>query len=61
VRDKGFDQIATRVFDGLGSAEMCGISLNESRIEVVLADQQAELVSEPTGAAIGTIRAIPVV
>ena len=56
MRDEGFDQIAARVLDGLGAAEMGGIFLNEGRIEVVLADQKAELVAEAAGA---TVRAIP--
>jgi hypothetical protein len=37
---------------------MSGIFLNKDRIEVVLADQEAELVAEPTGTAIGAIRTI---
>ena len=61
MRDEGFDQIAARVLDRFGSAEMCGISLNESRIEIVLADQQAELIPEPAGTTIRSVRAIPAV
>ena len=44
--DEGFDQIAAGVFDGFGAAEMSGISLHETRIEVVVADQKAQLVAE---------------
>ena len=47
--DEGFDQIAAGVFDSFGTAEMGGVCLNEGRIEVVLADQQAKLVAEPLG------------
>ena len=50
--NEGIDQIAARVLDGFGAAEMGGIFLNESWIEVVLADQEAEFVPEPTGAAV---------
>ena len=53
--DEGLDQIAARVLKGFGTAEMSGISLDEGRIEVVLADQKAELVAEPRRT---TIRAV---
>jgi len=53
--DEGLDQFAARVLDCFSAAEMSGIFLNEGRIEVVLPDQQAELVAEPTGAAIRAI------
>ena len=52
VRNERLDQIAARVLDGFGAAEMGGIFLNEGRIEVVLADQEAELIPEPAGAAV---------
>ena len=44
--DEGLDQIAAGVLEGFGTAEMSGVSLDECRIEVVLADQKAELVAE---------------
>ena len=46
MRDEGFDQFATGALESFSAAEVGGISLNESRIEVVLADQKAELVAE---------------
>ncbi len=56
VGDEGFDQIPAGVFEGFGAAEVGGISLDESRIEVVLADQKAELVAEPWLAIIRAVR-----
>ncbi len=47
MRDEGLDQIAAGPAEGFRAAEVCGVSLNESRIEVVLADQQAELIPQP--------------
>jgi hypothetical protein len=40
---------------------MSGIFLNKDRIEVVLPDQKAELVAEPAGTAIRTVRAFTAV
>jgi hypothetical protein len=38
VRNKGLDQIAIRFFQGWRAAEIGGVGLNESGIEIVLAD-----------------------
>src|SRR5713101_9208269 len=40
VRDKGLDQTSIRFFQGWRAAEIGGVCLNESGIEIVLADQQ---------------------
>ena len=44
MRNKGLDQISIRFFQGGRAAEIGGVRLNESRIEIVLADQQTELI-----------------
>jgi hypothetical protein len=44
VRNKGLHQIAIRFFQGWRAAEIGCVCLNESRIEIVLADQQTELI-----------------
>ena len=46
VRDEGFNQVTARLFEGLSTAEVRGVGLNEVGIEVVLPDQQAEPVAE---------------
>ena len=46
MRDEGFYQFAAGTLDGLSTAEMGGVFLNEDRIEVVLADQKAESVAK---------------
>src|SRR5208283_1759567 len=45
--DKGLDQFTAGAAKCRGAAEVCGIGLHEIRIEVVLADQKAELIAEP--------------
>ncbi len=45
--DEGFDQIAAGALEGFGAAEIGGVRFDEIRIEVVLADQKAELIAEP--------------
>src|ERR1700730_8696806 len=45
VRNKGLHQIAIRFFQGWRATEIGGVCLNESGIEIVLADQQTELIS----------------
>src|SRR5258707_15775549 len=40
VRNKGLDQIAVRFFQGWRTAEIGGVCLDESGIEIVLANQQ---------------------
>ena len=44
--DEGFDQITTGFFEGFGAAEVGGVGLHECGIEVVLADQKAELIAQ---------------
>ena len=44
--DEGFDQIPGRFFEGLRAAEVGGIGLNKRGVEIVLADQEAELVTQ---------------
>ena len=44
--DEGFDQIAAGLLKCFGTAEVGGVGLHEVRIEVVLADQKAELIAE---------------
>ena len=44
--DEGFDQVSAGFFEGFGAAEVSGVGLHESGIEVVLADQKAELVAQ---------------
>jgi len=45
--DEGLDQFPAGVAENFGAAEICRVSLDEIRIEVVLADQKAELIPEP--------------
>ena len=59
MRDEGLDQFAARALEGLSAAEVGSVRFNEGRIEVVLADQQAESVAEPSGTGVRTVRAIP--
>ena len=47
VGDKGLDQLTAGAAEGRGAAEVRGISFHEIGIEVVLADQKAELIAEP--------------
>src|ERR1700687_1681759 len=55
VRNKGLDQISIRFLQGWSTAEIGGVCLNESGIEIVLADQQTKLIPQ-TGLAIpGTV------
>ena len=49
--DEGLDQFAAGTLQSLRTAEIGGIGLDQCRIKVVLADQEAELVAE-TGLAI---------
>ncbi len=44
VRDEGLNQISIRFFQGWRAAEISGVCLDESGIEIVLADQQTELI-----------------
>ena len=61
MRDKGFDQLATSALQGFSAAEMGGIGLDEVRIEIVLADQEAELVAEPDRIDIQSIRTVRII
>src|ERR1700738_3920237 len=45
--DKGLDQVPTGSFESFRTAEIRGVRLNEGRIEVVLADQEAQSVPHP--------------
>ena len=45
--DKGLDQFTAGAAEGFRAAEVCGVRFDEIRIEVVLADQEAELIAEP--------------
>jgi hypothetical protein len=48
VRDEGLDlSLYWRRGEGWGSTIISGIGLHEAGIELVLADQQAELIAEP--------------
>ena len=44
--DEGLDQFTAGATESFGTAEVCGIGLHEIRIEVVLADQKAELIPQ---------------
>src|ERR1700690_4243026 len=46
VGDEGFDQLTTGVLECLRAAEVSGIGLHQSGIEVVLADQKTELIPQ---------------
>ena len=45
--DEGLDQFTTGAAEGFRAAEVRRVGLHEIRVEVVLADQQAELIAEP--------------
>jgi len=44
VRNKGLHESAIRFFQGWRAAEIGGVGLDESRIQIVLADQKTELI-----------------
>ncbi len=44
--DKGLDQVSAGSFESFRTAEVRGVRLNKSRIEVVLPDKEAESVSQ---------------
>lgn len=46
MRNEGFDQIATGFGHGLSAAEVRGICFYEFRIQIVLANEKAELITE---------------
>ena len=46
MRDEGFDQFAAGSTEGLRAAKICSVCLDEGRIEVVLADEKAELIPQ---------------
>src|SRR5713226_4994180 len=54
--DERLDQIPASLFERLSATEISGIGLNESGIEVVLADQEAEAISEPRLAIVRAIQ-----
>ena len=45
--DERLDQFSTGSAEGFGAAEVRGICLHEIRIEVVPADEKAELIPQP--------------
>ena len=47
MANKELDQVPARSFQSFRTAEIRGVRLNKSRIEVVLADQEAESVPQP--------------
>src|SRR5208282_562981 len=55
MSDEGLDQVPAGFADFLGSAEISGVSLDQGRIELVLADQQAESITQPRLAIAGTV------
>ena len=58
VGDKGLDRFTGGVAKRFRAAEICRISLHEICIEVVLADQKAELVAEPGLAVARAVRGV---
>ena len=60
VGDKGLDQLAAGAAEGRGAAEVRGIGFHEIGIEVVLADQKAELIAEPRLAVAISVGGMPV-
>ena len=55
LRDEGLDQVTAGAAEGFRTAEICCVRLYEIRVEVVLADEKAELISEPGLAVPGTV------
>jgi len=53
--DEGLDQFPTGTAEGFGAAEVRRVGLYEIRVEVVLADEKAELIAEPGLAVAGTV------
>ena len=53
VGDEGFNQVAASILERLRAAEVGGIGLHERGIEVVLADQKAELIPQTRMMTIG--------
>ena len=51
--DKRFDQITTGILQRLRAAEIGGIGLHESGIEIVLTNQKAELITQTRMMTIG--------
>jgi hypothetical protein len=45
LSDERFDQVAAGALQGRGAAEIRGIGFHESWIEIVLANQQAQLIA----------------
>lgn len=46
MRDKGLNQLSAGLFEGWRAAEGCGVGFDQDGIEVVLADQKAQSVSQ---------------
>jgi hypothetical protein len=55
VGDKGLDQVPTGSAESFRAAEIRGVRLNKSRIEVVLTDQKAESIPQPWLSVVGSI------
>jgi len=53
--NKGFDQFTAGTAQRFRAAEVRGVCLDEIGIEVVLANQEAELIAKPRLAVAGTI------
>ena len=53
--DEGLDQFTAGAAEGRGAAEVSSIGSHQIRIEIVLADQKAELIPKPGLAIAGTI------
>ncbi len=47
MRNEGFNQLAAGSAEGLRAAKICGVRFHQIRIEIVLADQKAELIAQP--------------
>jgi hypothetical protein len=55
--DEVFDLLATGVSESLGATEVDGVGLHKSRVELVLADDLAETVTDlgPSAVAVGVL------
>ncbi len=57
MRNEGFNQIPTGIFDRFGTTEVRGIGFNQIGIEFVLPNEEAELVAESRRAGMMTVAA----
>ena len=58
IVDKGFDLISAGISQGGGTAAVSCVGLHEARVELVLADQQAEAVAEARLAVVVAITSV---